>query len=87
VLRGWEAQNFSVRKIAPRGFEPLNNNSKAVINKTLTENSNPVLSNSLDKIVQKHPELRELVEVWPNLTEHAKSKIKALIQTHKEENK
>jgi len=70
-------------KIAPRGFEPLNNNSKAVINKTLTENSNPVLATSLDNLVQKYPDLAQLVKVWPELPEDTKKAIRVLIQTHK----
>jgi hypothetical protein len=66
-------------KIAPRGFEPLNQNLQPTKNKKLTENTNPVLSTSLDKIVQKHPDLAQLIKVWPELPEHTKAAIKALI--------
>ena len=69
-------------KIAPRGFEPLNNNSKAVDNKTLIENSNPVLSTSLDNLLQIYPDLAQVVKVWSELPEHTKTAIKALVQTH-----
>ena len=68
--------------IAPRGFEPLKGNQQATVNKTLTENKNPVLSTGLDKILQKNPELCQLIEAWPDLPENIKVEIKALIQTH-----
>jgi hypothetical protein len=83
---GYKRLRNSLR-IAPRGFEPLNNNSKALVNKQLTENSNPVLSTSLDKTLQKYPDLAQLVKVWSELPEHTKTAIKALVQTHKAEKK
>jgi hypothetical protein len=67
--------------IAPRGFEPLNENQQADDNKRLTENQNPVLSTSLDKIQQKYPELQEMISAWPKLPEHIKAAIKALVET------
>ena len=36
---------------------------------------------------KKHPELARLIEVWPELSEHTKKAIKALVQTHKMEKK
>jgi hypothetical protein len=74
-------KRFTISQIAPRGFEPLNNNSKVPVNKTLTKNSNPVLSTSLDKIVQKYPDLSQLVKAWPELPEDTKTAIKALIES------
>jgi hypothetical protein len=74
-------------QIAPRGFEPLNNNSKATVNKRLTKNINPVLATSLDKTLQKYPDLAQLVKAWPELPEHTKASIKTLIQTHSKEAK
>ena len=71
-------------QIAPRGFEPLNNNSKAPANKQLTKNSNPVLSTSLDKTLQKYPEIERIITAWPELPEHIKAAIKALIQAYKD---
>ena len=67
--------------IAPRGFEPLKGNQQPVDNKTLTKNQNPVLSTGLDKILQKYPELEQIITAWPNLPEHIKVAIKALIES------
>jgi hypothetical protein len=36
----------------------------------------------LDKILQKYPELGQVVEVWPKLPDAIKAAIKALISTH-----
>lgn len=74
-------------KIAPRGFEPLNENPQLTNNTRLTENKVSVLSTSLDKSAQKHPELEQIIKVWPELPEHTKKAIKALIQKHKTEKK
>jgi len=39
----------------------------------------------LAKIVQKYPELKQIIEAWPELSTHIKAAIKALVQTHKME--
>jgi len=41
----------------------------------------------LDKILQKYPDLAQLVKAWPELPEQVKNTIKALIQTHFKETK
>jgi hypothetical protein len=41
----------------------------------------------LDKTLQKHPELEQIITAWPKLPEHVKKTIKALAQTHKPEKK
>ncbi|MCH7559518.1 MAG: hypothetical protein IIB56_18985 [Planctomycetes bacterium] len=74
-------------RIAPRGFEPLNGNPQLTNNKTLTENTNPVLSTSLDKTLQKYPELREIVKVWSELPEHTRTEITGLVERHTTEGK
>ncbi len=68
-------------RIAPRGFEPLNENQQTTDHKTLTENQNPVLSTGLDILLQKWPELKQIIAVWPKLPEHIKAAVRALIQT------
>jgi len=52
-------------------------------NKALTNSGESVLASCLAQIVQKYPELRELVKFWPGLPEHVKDTIKALIKTHR----
>jgi len=37
----------------------------------------------LDKILQKYPELQEIISVWSELPEHTKVAVNALVQTHK----
>jgi hypothetical protein len=74
---------FAPQKIAPRGFEPLNENQQPVDNKALTENQNPVLATSLDKILQKHPDLALVVERWPNLSDTIKQAVKTLVESQK----
>ena len=56
---------MSCNSIAPRGFEPLYENSQTPVNKALTENTNPVLSTSLDILLQKHPDLEQQT-VYPH---------------------
>jgi hypothetical protein len=65
------------------GFEPPNTNLQTSNNKALTENKNPVLSTSLDILLQKHPDLQAVITVWSELPEHIKQAIKALTQTEK----
>ena len=74
--------------LSPRvGLEPTSGIQQAVDNKQLTENSNPVLSTSLDKTLQKYPDLAQLIKVWPELPEHTKKAIEALVQTHSNQTK
>jgi len=63
--------------------EPLNGNRQPTQNKRLTENTKPVLSTSLDKIVQKYPEIERIITAWPELPEQTKVAVKTLVDTHK----
>jgi hypothetical protein len=36
----------------------------------------------LAHVLQKHTDLAKMVAVWPDLPEHIKAAIKALVQTH-----
>jgi hypothetical protein len=57
-------------EIPPRGLEPLEEKYYPIVNKALTENKNPVLSTSLDILVQKWPELQQIIAAWPELPDH-----------------
>ena len=39
------------------------------------------------QILQKHPELKQIIKVWPDLPEYLKQAIKALLLTHIKEPK
>lgn len=68
------------QKIPPRGVEPLNENQQPLDNKALTENQNPVLSTSLDKILRKYPEFEEIITAWPELTEQERKAILDIVK-------
>ena len=71
-----------MRKTPRVGLEPTSGNCQPVENKELAENQNPVLSTGLDILLQKWPELKQIIAVWPELPEHIKAAMKALIQSH-----
>jgi F0F1-type ATP synthase beta subunit len=69
-------------KIPPRGVEPLNENQQAADNKALTETENPVFDTSLAILLQKYPELQEIISAWPKLPDDVKAEVKALVQSY-----
>ena len=73
--------------IPPRGLEPLGQKQQANTNKELRGSQGFVLSTSLDKTLQKYPDLQQIVSAWPNLPEHIKAAVKVLVQTHITEKK
>jgi len=50
--------------------------------KALSDSEHTDLALHLAQITQKHPDLAEIVAVWPELPEHIKQAIKVLVQTH-----
>jgi hypothetical protein len=67
------------QQLPPRGVEPLNENQQAADNKALTETENPVFATSLAILLQKYPDLQEVISAWPTLPEHIKAEINKLI--------
>ena len=87
IIKRWLALSLFVTKTygpkTPRvGLEPTSGNCQPIDNKELTENSNPVLATSLDKTLQKYPDLARLIEVWPTLPKQTKAKFTDLIEKH-----
>ena len=56
-------------------------NHKPLSDKSLTKTENPVFDTSLANLLQKYPDLAQVVDAWPSLPEHIKAAIKALIET------
>ena len=77
----------AVNEVPPRGVEPLEANQQGIENKELTTNQNAVLPSRLALILQKHPDLARLIQLWPEFPEQTKSAIKSLIQSYKTEGK
>ena len=67
-------------KLAPRGFESLKANSHSLDKQQLTQNQNPVLSTCLDKSLQKHPELGQIITAWPELSEKDRKAILDIVK-------
>jgi hypothetical protein len=44
------------------------------------------LAQNLAFFLLKHPELEQIIRVWPELPEHIKAAIKALVRTHNSKN-
>jgi hypothetical protein len=72
--------------LPPRGVEPLGDNSQQSFNKELTKTEDPVLSTSLDNLMQIYPDLAELVKAWPDLPDHDKQAIMKRVRSHLEGN-
>jgi len=68
-------------------LNPAHKNHNHLQNKALTKNTESVSASCLAHIVQKYPDLAAIAKAWPDLPEHIKQAIKALIQTHEAEKK
>ena len=60
---------------SPKGFEPLSTNRQGIENIELTKNQKSVLDTSLDKLVQKYPEIEQIISIWPELSEQDREAI------------
>ena len=78
-------QSCEVRRAKQRmeagGFEPHAENAYPIVSEQLTEIPESCLASSLAFLLQSHPELSVLIDIWPKLPDHIKSAIQALVQT------
>ena len=79
--------NGRIRTDNPWFTKPELKTAKDITDKQLTSQEQNDLSTCLDKTLQKHSELQQIIKVWPDLPEHIKQAIKTLIQTHIKEQK
>ena len=63
------------------GLEPTRGKLQTLENKGLTENQNPYLSTSLDKILQNYPQVKRIIAAWPALSEQDKKTIIEAVNT------
>ena len=68
-------------------LSPLHKNHKHLKQQELSESAIPDFAISLARILQKYPEIKQIITAWPKLPEHIKAAIRALIQTHELEKK
>ena len=64
---------------------PLLNSPNYLIEQPLTENHLIDLSTGLAFILQKHPDLKQILQAWETLPEHIKQSIESLVQAHSTE--
>jgi len=48
--------------------------------KPLTKTKNPVFDTSLDVLLQKHPEIEQIIVAWPELSEQSREAILDIIE-------
>ena len=72
----------SSARIERRFPKPSTISPNTLENKALTETGQCDLARNLALLVQKHPDLEQILSAWPGLPEHIKTAIMALVQTH-----
>ena len=73
--------NGWIRTDNPWFTKPETKTIKPISGKAHIEQEQTDLSTCLDKTLQKHPELEQIIKLWPELPEHIKAAIKALIES------
>jgi hypothetical protein len=78
-------QRNAAPKIAPRGFEPLNDLKQGITNKEVIQNpkthSDIYSDNSLQKTLRNSPELKQIIHKWAELSKDGKKAILDIVRT------
>jgi len=56
---------------------------KQQLNENANSHSSVCSTFSVQKTIENHPELEQIITAWPQLPEHIKTAVKALIDTYK----
>jgi len=70
----------TLENVPPRGFEPLCADSQAIVNSSVTQNTEKHLPENLPLLAQTGPDLAAVLTAWPELPEVVKARIVGLVE-------